>query len=488
MEQSIVVIGLLGACLVALLLVHFARRDAAAERESAREQAEDMREQARALTTEATLRYEQVVEREKELTRDQRTAQEYARQLDERVAALAAAQKRIEDDREALDKEHREAMAALAETDPEQARKQLLEQLTQRARTDAAGELRRIGKRLRADADRTAQQILVDAMQRQVGETTAQNSVTWVDLPSDEMKGRIIGREGRNIRAFEAITGVNVILDEGVTAVQLSSFDVERREIAHATLQTLIEDGRIQPQRIESAYATAVAAAGERHFHAGLDAVDTVGVRGLPEPMVEALGRLRLRTSYGQHVLAHLVEAAQIAFDIATEMGADPLMARRAALLHDVGKAFTHERSGTHAQIGAEFAAEHGEAAEVVNAIAAHHDEVEQETIEAVIVQIADAVSASRPGARRDDVDSYIERMGNLETLLGDHAGVSKVLVMAAGREVRVIVEPDQIDDDGTHALARTIAERINAEFTIPGEIKVTVIRELRAETHAGDV
>ena len=487
MEQSIIVVGLLGACLVALLLVHFARRDAAAERAAAHEQAEGIRAQAQSTIDEARDREHRVAEREKELTTDQRTAQEYARQLDERAAQVVAAEKRLEDDRTAWEAHHHEAMATLANTDPEQAHKQLMEQLTQSARTDAASELRRISKRLKGDADRKAQRILVEAMQRQAGPTTAQNSVTWVDLPSDEMKGRIIGREGRNIRAFEAITGVNVILDEGVTAVQLSSFDVERREIAHVTLQTLVEDGRIQPQRIEAAYTKASAGMAERHFHAGLDAVDAAGVPGLPEPLVEILGRLRLRTSYGQNVLAHLIESAQIAADIAAQVGADTALARRAALLHDLGKAFTHERSGTHASIGAELAAEHGESAEVVNAIAAHHDEVEQDTLEAVIVQVADAVSASRPAARREDVDSYIERMGNLEKLLGDHPGVTKVLAMSAGREVRVIVEPDQIDDDGTRALARTIAERINTEFTIPGEIKVTVIRELRAEMLAGE-
>lgn len=486
MEQSIVVIGLLAACLVALLLVHFARKEAAAERAAAHQQADEMRAQAQSTVTEAREREHRVAEREKTLTDDQRNAQEYARQLDERVAAIAEGERRLEANRERLEKEHHEAMAALADTDPVQARKQLLEQLTQRARTDAASELRKISKRLRADADRKAREVLVDAMQRQAAPTTAHSSVVRIDLPSEDMKGRIIGREGRNIRAFEAITGVNVIVDEGVTAVQLSSFDVERREIAQVTLESLVEDGRIQPQRIEAAYTAAVAGIHERHVAAGLDAVEEAGVRGIPEPLVEVLGRLRLRTSYGQNVLAHLVESSQIAADIAAHVGADADLARRATLLHDLGKAFTHERQGSHASIGAALAAEHGESAEVVNAIAAHHDEVEQETLEAVIVKVADAVSASRPAARREDVDSYLERMGNLEKLVGDHDGVTKVLAMAAGHEVRVIVEPDEVDDRGTHELARTIAARIHAEFNIPGEIKVTVIRELRADAVAG--
>ena len=300
------------------------------------------------------------------------------------------------------------------------------------------------------------------------------------------MKGRIIGREGRNIRAFEALTGVNVMVEEGVNAVQLSSFDVERREVAEVTLRDLIEDGRIQPQRVEAAYARAVADTEQRHRDAGLDAIEAAGVRGVPQEMIEVLGRLRLRSSYGQNVLAHLTETAQIAAHIATELGADVELARRGAFLHDIGKAFTHEREGTHATLGAAFATEHGEAREVVNAIAAHHDEVPQETLEAVIVQVADALSAARPGARREDVDGYIERMESLEGIVAEHEGVLKVIAMAAGREVRVVVEPDVVDDEATRALARTIAEHISRDFSFAGEIKVTVIRELRADAVAG--
>jgi ribonuclease Y len=323
-------------------------------------------------------------------------------------------------------------------------------------------------------------------MQRQVGPTTSAASVTRIELPSEEMKGRIIGREGRNIRAFEALTGVNVIVEEGVNAVQLSSFDVERREVAAATLQALVDDGRIQPQRVEAAYATVMSETQQRHLDAGLDAIDSAGLSGLSESMVVALGRLRLRTSYGQTVLAHLVESARIAADIAASVGADVELARRAAFLHDIGKAFTHEREGSHASLGAEFAREHGEPEDVCNAIAAHHDEVPQDTLEAIIVQIADAASASRPGARREDVESYVDRMASLESLVAGFAGVTRVLAMAAGREVRVIVEPSEIDDAGTQELARTIAERIASDADIPGEIKVTVIRELRAESVAG--
>ncbi len=487
MEQPILFVMLLGACLVALLLVQFARKEAAAEREAAHRDADTMRDEARSLLFEAQRREERVAQREKELSADQRNAQMYARGLDERVAVIARDEKRLLADRDKLNAEHDQALADLAQLDPAEAKERLIVQLTERARADAATTIRRIEKRAVEDAEEQARRILVDAMQRQASPTTAQNSVTWFDLPSEEMKGRIIGREGRNIRAFEALTGVNIIVDEGVTGVQLSSFDVERREIAQVTLQTLVADGRIQPQRVEAAYAKALAHAGERHLNAGLDAVDAANVSGVPQAMVETLGRLRLRTSYGQNVLSHLVETSQIAAQIATSVGADVELARRAALLHDIGKAFTHEQEGTHATLGAQFAQEHGEPPLVVNAIAAHHDEVAQESIEAVIVQVADAVSASRPGARREDVDAYVERMGNLEALVGDYAGVSKVVAMAAGREVRVIVEPSEIDDAGTVQLARTIAERIHADFNVPGEIRVTVIRELRADAVAGE-
>ncbi len=414
MPQSVIIVLLLGASLIALLLVQFARKDAAAEREAARREADSLREEARSILSEAQRREERVAQREKDLASDARNAQTYARGLEERVSVIARDEKRLIAERERLNTEYEEKLAALAETTAEAARKHLAQSLTEAARTDAAAKIRRIEKRAKADAEERARAILVEAMQRQAAATTAQNSVTWFDLPSEEMKGRIIGREGRNIRAFEALTGVNIIVDEGVTAVQLSSFDVERREIALVTLQSLVEDGRIQPQRVEAAYARALAGASERNLNAGLDAVEAAHVKAVPQAIIEILGRLRLRTSYGQTVLSHLVESAQIAGDIAQSVGADVDLARRGALLHDIGKAFTHDREGTHASIGADVAAQNGESAEVVNAIAAHHDEVPQETLEAVIVQVADAVSASRPGARREDIVGYLERMENL--------------------------------------------------------------------------
>ncbi|WP_062384764.1 ribonuclease Y [Demequina iriomotensis] len=486
MPQSLIVLVLLGSSLIALLLVLFARREAAAERAAARNEASMLREEAQQRLAEVKRREEHSLQREKDAASDQRNAQQYARSLEERAAVVVRDEKRLARERALIEDERAAALAAVARTTVEEARAELASHLAGRAAADAEVELRRLEKRTQATAEHRAREILVEAMQRQAAASSAEHATTWIDLPSEEMKGRIIGREGRNIRAFEALTGVTVIVEEGVNAVQLSCFDPARREIAEVTLAALVEDGRIQPQRVEAAYARAVAGSFQRHRGAGLDALSAAGVSGVTTEIVDVLGRLRLRTSYGQNVLAHLVETSQIAADIAAALGADVEVARRGALLHDLGKAFSHEQAGTHAALGARFAADHGEDPAVVNAIAAHHEEVPATSLEAVIVQVADAISASRPGARREDLDAYVTRMENLERLVLAHHGVTRVLAMAAGREVRVVVEPDEIDDAGTQALARTIAEHISKDFTFPGEIKVTVIRELRADAIAG--
>jgi len=484
-EPFAVILLLLGASLVALLLVFFARREAQAVRQAARDEVEGLREDARAMMAEAQRREERVAQREKDTAADQRAHQQYSRQLDERVSVVSRDERRLADERATMEKELTRRIAEVAGLSADEARAELTARLRSEAEADAVIARRKLEREVKREVDAKARELLVEAMQRQVGATTAQSSVTWIDLPSEEMKGRIIGREGRNIRAFEALTGVNVIVEEGVDAVQLSSFDVERREIAEVTLRALVEDGRIQPHRVELEYAKAVAGAHQRNIDAGLDAITAVGIRGVDQELIETLGRLRMRSSYGQNVLAHLVEAAQVAESLAELVGADVEVATRAAFLHDLGKAFTGERDGTHAAIGAELAKAHGEDDAVVHAIAAHHDEVPPATVEAVIVQIADAVSASRPGARREDLDGYLERMESLEKFVAEHTGVTKALAMSAGREVRVVVEPSEVDDDGAQALARTIAEHISKEFNVPGEIKVTVIRELRAEAVA---
>jgi len=483
---TVITVSTLALLLASLLVVHFARREAAAIRLSAEAELHDLRAEGRQITADAQRREERVVVREKELVADQRTAADYARSLEERASVLAREERQLSAQRDSLLDKETAALGKVAAMSPGDAKKALIDTLTKQATADAAGELRRIEKKLALDAEARAKEVLVEAMQRQVGPTTSQTAVTWVTLPSEEMKGRIIGREGRNIRAFEAITGVNAIIEEGVNAVMLSSFDVERREVAEVTLAALVADGRIQPQRVEAAYAAALEGTSQRHVEAGLDAAEAVGLRGVPPEIVEALGRLRLRSSYGQSVLGHLVESAQMARAIAKAIGADAELAARATFFHDIGKAYTHDREGTHAAIGAQIAAAAGESPEVVNAIAAHHDEVPQETLEAVIVQVADAMSASRPGARREDYEGYVERLESLEKLVKEHAGVSKAVAMAAGREVRVIVEPDEVDDEGARELARTIARHIENDLSYPGEIKVTVIRELRADAIAG--
>jgi len=485
-DQIVQIVLVLGLTLVALFVVLLGKRDAEQERESAKRDATAMREESRTLLAEAQRREERLALREREIAEDQRNLGTYQRTLDDRAAELAKAERKIAAERATLKSKHDEALAAVAGMKVKEAKTALEQRLVAAAEADAAGALRRIEKRIEDEAETRAKEILVAAMQRQAAETSAQQSVTRIELPSDEMKGRLIGREGRNIRTFEALTGVSMILEDGSEGVLLSSFDVERREIAEETLRALVADGRIQPPRIESTYAAAVASAPERATKAGLDAAEAAGVSGLAPDLIGVLGRLRLRTSYGQNVLAHLVECAGIAAAIAQEIGADPELARRGAFLHDIGKALTGEREGTHALLGAEIAAEHGEAPAVVNAIGAHHDEIPQESLEAVIVQIADAISASRPGARREDFDGYVERLSALEAMIHEIPGVSDVVAMHAGREVRVVVAPDEVGDAELETLARTIAGRINDSGKQPGEVKVTVIRELRAEAVAG--
>lgn len=344
-----------------------------------------------------------------------------------------------------------------------------------------------VGLRETPDHDALARETLVAAMERQVGTATTDATAEWFPLPSKEMKGRIIGREGRNIRVLEALTGVTVLIDDDANGVHLTTFDLARREIASETLRILVDDGRIQPSRIEKAYAAAVASAPDRDLRAGREAAGQAGVDTLSDGVLATLGRLRLRSSMGQNVLGHSVETARLAAEVARQVGADEALARRAALLHDLGKAFTDERVGTHAALGAAELRTTGEDETVVNAVAAHHGEVAPETLEAVILQIADRASAGRTGARREEAEPYVDRMKALEQEIGARPGVSKALVMAAGREVWVAVEPDEVGDEDLQGLARTIAGHIDADPRFPGEIRVTVVRELRADAVAGE-
>ncbi len=480
------VLALLLASLIALVLVMLARREADAARRQAEHDVEQIREETRQAAAEVERREARTTEREAETRAERHEAKTMRSEAADLLAVAAEQEKAARAAAEAARAEAAELLASLSGLTAEQARQRQLELAAQRASHEVAAIERRAEATARRSADDAARRILATAAQRLAAPTSAQTTVTVVPLPAEEMKGRIIGKEGRNIRTFEALTGVNVIVDETPDSVTLSCFDPERREVAAVALGSLIADGRIHPQRIEIAYAEAVAGAAERTRAAGHDAAERAGVAGLHPELVETLGRLRLRTSYGQNVLEHLVECAQTAAVMAAELGADVEVARRAAFLHDVGKALTAELGGTHAQVGADLAQRCGEQPTVVNAIAAHHDAVPKTTVEAVLVQAADALSAARPGARREELDQYLERMDNLEALVAAHPGVRRALAMSAGREVRVVVEPSAVRDEELPGLARTIAQHIEKDLSFPGEIEVTVVRELRASATAG--
>lgn len=487
------VVALLGACLVALILVLVARREADVQRAQAKSDVTSIRDDARAMLADAERREARLAERERAVADEQRVVAEAQRAVAdaertvrERLAAAQESEREVAELRSSAEREARAHLETVAHLTAEEARDELVRRMVDEATNDAAALVRRTEAQARRTAEARARRIVAAAVQRTAVPTSSQSVITVLPLPSEEMKGRIIGKEGRNIRAFEALTGVNVLIDDTPDSVVLSCFDAERREVAQVTLEALMADGRIHPQRIEAAYAEALAGADERTVSAGHDAAERAGVAGLHPDLVRTMGRLRLRTSYGQNVLEHLVETALVAAAVAAEVGADVAMTRRAAFLHDVGKALTAEVEGTHAQVGADLARRCGESPAVVNAIAAHHDEVPAETVEAVLVQASDAISAARPGARREELDQYVERMDKLEQLVTAHAGVRRALAMSAGREVRVVVEPSEVDDYALPQLAVAIAKHIEADLQYPGEIKVTVVREIRASATAG--
>jgi ribonuclease Y len=345
--------------------------------------------------------------------------------------------------------------------------------------------IRQVQEETKREADRRARNVLAAVMQRVAGGHAAETTVSVVELKSDELKGRIIGKEGRNIRALETLTGIDFIIDDTPGAVLLSGFDGMRREIARQTLEKLLQDGRIHPARIEEAYQAAKSEIDQRVVEAGEQAVFEAGLGTLHPELTKLLGRLKYRTSYGQNVLHHSLECARLASMLAAELGADPAVAARAALLHDIGKAVSHEVEGPHALVGGELARRHREPEAVAHAMEAHHNEVEPQTIEAVIVQIVDALSGARPGARGESLEQYVRRLNDLEEIATRHEGVEKVYAMHAGREVRVIVKPDDVDDDRAALLSHKIARDVERQLDYPGQIKVTVIRESRATDYA---
>lgn len=390
---------------------------------------------------------------------------------------------------EALDSQlaelRRAELERISSLTAEEARRMLRDEVVDEARRQAGLELRRIQAETKAEADRRAGAILATAAQRLAGPYAESATTQLVQLPDDAMKGRIIGRDGRNIHVLEQLTGVDIIVDDTPSSVRVSSFDGRRREVARRTLERLVADGRIHPARCEEAFAQATREIEDRVVEEGERAALEVKVNGLHPQLIDLLGQLQFRTSYGQNVLAHLIESARLAALIAVEMGAAADIARRAALLHDVGKAIGDEVEGTHAQVGARVARRCGESDEVAHAIAAHHDEVEPETVEAVVVQAADALSGARPGARGNSFEEYVTRLHDLEELALDHRGVEKVYAMQAGREVRVMVDPGEVDDAGAALISHEIALAVEREIEYPGQVKITVIRESRATNYA---
>ncbi len=467
------------------LLLDEARREAEATR---REAAIETREQAiklRAdLEEELRSRRDSVMKIEERVLAKEDDIDRKLTELTRREQGVADREihlRQLQEDMKDLKLRHRAELERIAGMTTGEARQRILEQSEEEVRHELAGRVRQLEEEAATEAKRRARNLVADALQRVAASAAAEATVTLVELPSDDMKGRIIGREGRNIRTLEHLTGVDFIIDDTPNAVVLSSFDGIRREIARMTLLKLIEDGRIHPTRIEEMYYLSKAELDEHIRQAGQQAVYEANCGEIHEELVKILGRLRYRTSYGQNVLKHTLEVVQLAGIMAAEVEASVKTTKRAALLHDLGKAMTHEVEGSHAAISTQLARRYGEGPAVCHAIEAHHYEVQPQTVEAVLLISADAISASRPGARGESLEHYVKRLESLETLAASHPGVEKVYALQAGREIRVLVKPQEVDDDAAVLLSHEIAREIEDHLEYPGQIKVTVIRESRA-------
>jgi ribonuclease Y len=447
-----------------------------AEKESRERRRELQQVERRLSAREESLekRAEQIEKREADSTKREQTISQQERQLAQREEQCGR-----------VGEEARQQLERVAGLTREEAKQTLIEQMIDEARHEAAKRIRLVEEEARAEADRKAKKIISIAIERLAGEFVAERTVYAVHLPSDDMKGRIIGREGRNIRAIEAATGVDLIVDDTPETVIVSCHNPIRREIARIALERLISDGRIHPGRVEEVVRKAEQEVEESVREAGQKAIFEVGIHGVHPELVKLVGMLKYRYSYAQNVLMHSIECAFIAGAMAAELGLNEKQARRAGLLHDIGKALTHEVEGSHAIIGADIARKYGESAKIVNAIAAHHEEVKAETILAPLVDAADALSGARPGARREMLESYVKRLEDLERISNSFKGVEKSFAVQAGREIRIIVEPRSINDDQVNTLALEVARKIESEMTYPGQIKVTVIRETRASEFA---
>ena len=494
--------------IVGLAIGFFISRDRTEKIQRQRhEQADKMvseaREQARTIEIRArddALKISQAAEGEitrlrSELTREEERLTQRRTELDTRVDRLEQREQALNKRQSAVDKraneidklhqDQLEELQRVAQMNTEEARGILLAEVEKGARDDMARIIRQIESEAREEGEKRARKLIADSVQRVATENVAEFTTSLVPLPNEEMKGRIVGRNGRNIRAFEQAAGVDVIVDDTPEAVTISCFEPVRREIARRALSRLILDGRIHPAHIEKVLEDERKAVDKVIIEAGEQATFDAGVTGLHPEVMHMMGRLKYRTSYGQNQLAHAVEVAKLAGILASELGANEEVARQAGFLHDLGKAMDHNQEGTHALLGAEFAKRYGVRAQVVNAIAAHHHEVEQESVEAVIAESADAISGARPGARREDLEAYIKRIRILEEMATAFKGVQQAYAIQAGREVRIIVKPEEIDDLEATRLARDIAKKIEETMQYPGQIRVTVIRETRAVDYA---
>ena len=429
-----------------------------------------------------------VVEREQQLDKKVDLVDGKERELGRRASELGRREKLLEDRQTELDGlvgEERRRLEQLAGLSASEAKAELIRRLEEEAQADAGNRIREIRESAKRNADREAKKIVALAVQRIAAEHTAEITASAVALPKDDMKGRIIGREGRNIRAFELATGVDVIIDDTPDTVVVSCFDPVRREVARLALEKLVADGRIHPGRIEEVVEKSKKEVEAGIIETGEQAAYEVGVHGLHPELIKLIGRMKWRTSYGQNILFHSKEVAFLAGIMAAELGLDVAMAKRGALLHDIGKVLTHDHEGTHVQLGVEVATKYGEHPLVVNCIAAHHDDVPHESEVSVLVQAGDAISGSRPGARREAFETYVKRLEGLEKIAASYKGVDRVFAIQAGREIRVIVNPDMVDDNRMESLTEEIARRVESELQYPGQIKVVAIREMRSSNIA---
>ncbi len=438
---------------------------------------------------------QELKERRSELTRQERRASSKEETLDRKTEALEKKDEQLtkklkettelNESIEKIKSEQYETLQKIAEMTAEEAKAKLISQLEGEIKHEQAMKIVELESRFKDEADEKARNIIALAIQRCAADHVSEITVSVVPLPSEEMKGRIIGREGRNIRTIETLTGVDLIIDDTPEAITVSSFDPVRREIARLALEKLISDGRIHPTRIEEMVEKARREVEVSIKQAGERATFDTGIHGINPELVKLLGRLKYRTSYGQNVLAHSVEVALIAGVIADELGADSMIAKRAGLLHDIGKSLTQEVEGSHVQLGVEIARKYKESKEIIHAIEAHHGDVEAQTITALIIQAADAISAARPGARRENLENYIKRLTKLEEIANEFEGVEKSYAIQAGREIRIMVKPDVVDDDQMTIIARDIVKKIENELEYPGQIKVHIIRESRTIDYA---